>query len=193
LAVVGGEKQEALMNGETWLEEVRALFGRYKEMCEKAAAQVSDEDFFAVLGAGENSIAVLMKHLGGNHRSRWRDFLTTDGEKADRHRDQEFVVEGETRASIMALWNEGWDLLFANLEPLSESDLERTITIRGEPHSVPQAIQRSLTHSAYHTGQVVQLARHHAGADWQTLSVAPGRSKEHNAAMRAKFGDWRSS
>ena len=178
------------MNGEAWLEEIRGLFDRHKAMCERAAAQVSDEGFWTVLGEGENSIAVLMKHLGGNHRSRWRDFLTTDGEKADRHRDGEFVVQGETRASVMAVWEEGWRIVFEELGRLAGADLDRTVTIRGEPHTVPQAIQRNLTHAAYHTGQIVQLARHLAGGAWRTLSVAPGRSEEHNAAMRAKFGAW---
>lgn len=178
------------MDAQAWLDEVQGQFRQYKSTCERAAAQVSDRDFFAVLGPGENSIAVVMKHLGGNHRSRWRDFLTTDGEKADRDRDGEFVTEGETRASIEALWEEGWGIAFASLSSLGPADLETTITIRGEPHTVMRAIQRNLDHAAYHAGQVVQLARHFAGDGWRTLSIAPGRSEEFNAAMRERWGDW---
>lgn len=178
------------MKAQAWLDDMQALFRQHKRMCERAAAQVSDEDFFASLGRDENSIAVLMKHLAGNHRSRWRDFLTTDGEKRDRDRDSEFTAEGETRASIEALWEEGWGIAFASLAALGPADLERTITIRGEPHTVMRAIHRNLNHAAYHAGQIVQLARHFAGDAWQTLSIAPGKSEEFNAAMRERHGDW---
>lgn len=178
------------MDPNAWLEEIRSQYHRHKKQCERAAAQISDEQFFQSLGGNPQSIAVLMKHLGGNHRSRWRDFLTTDGEKPDRHRDTEFDVEGQTRAEIEAVWNQGWRITFDSLDGLTVDDLDRIITIRGEPHSVVQAIQRSLTHLAYHTGQIVQLARAHAGDSWHTLSVALGKSEEHNAAMRAKYGAW---
>lgn len=178
------------MDAHAWLDDVRLQFRRLKEQCESAAAQVSDEDFFTPLGQGENSIAVLMKHLGGNHRSRWRDFLTTDGEKRDRHRDREFIVEGETRAAVEERWEEGWRFAFESLAALAPGDVGRTVTVRGEPHSVVEAIHRSLSHAAYHTGQIVQLARHFAGDAWQTLSVARGKSEELNAAMRARYGDW---
>lgn len=178
------------MDGSAWLEDVRSLYRRYKSYCERAAAQVSDEDFFTPLAGSPISIAVLMKHLAGNHRSRWRDFLTTDGEKRDRDRESEFTAEGETRASIEALWEEGWAIAFEELSALEPTDLERIVTIRGEPLSVVQAIHRNLTHLAYHTGQIVQLARRFAGDAWQTLSIAPGKSEEYNAAMRAKHGDW---
>ena len=178
------------MDADAWLDEIRTLYRRQKKQCERAAAQVTDAQLFEPCGDNPQSIAILMKHLGGNHRSRWRDFLTSDGEKPDRHRDSEFVVEGETRADVEARWEEGWRIAFETLDSLTAPDLDRTITIRGEPHSVVQAIQRNLTHAAYHAGQIVQLARHHAGDAWQTLSVAPGKSEEHNAAMRAKYGDW---
>lgn len=178
------------MNAQAWLDDVQALFRQYKQMCQRAAAQVSDDDFFAALGTGENSIAVVMKHLAGNHRARWRDFLTTDGEKRDRHRDGEFTAEGETRASIEARWEEGWGTAFASLATLEPADLERTITIRGEPLTVVRAILRNLAHAAYHTGQIVQLARHFAGDAWQTLSIPPGKSEEFNATMRERYGDW---
>lgn len=178
------------MEGRTWLEDVKTLYRQYKGYCERAAAQVSDEDFFTPLAGSPNSIAVLMKHLGGNHRSRWRNFLTTDGEKRDRDRESELTVEGETRASIEARWEAGWAIAFEELAALEPTDLERTVTIRGEPLSVVQAIHRNLTHAAYHTGQIVQLARRFAGEAWQTLSIAPGKSEEFNGAMRAKHGDW---
>jgi uncharacterized damage-inducible protein DinB len=178
------------MDGRAWLEEVQALYRRYKDYCERTAAQVSDEDFFAVLGRSPNSIAVLMKHLGGNHRSRWRDFLTTDGEKRDRDRESEFAAEGETRSSIQSKWEEGWRIAFETLASLQPADLERMITIRGQPMSVVQAIHRNLNHVVYHTGQIVHLGRHFAGDAWQTLSIAPGKSEEFNAQMRAKYGDW---
>ena len=131
-----------------------------------------------------------MKHVGCNHRSRWRDFLTTDGEKRDRNRESEFIADSESRSSIHEKWQEGWRIAFETLESLEPADLEKTITIRGQTHSVVQAIQRNLNHVVYHTGQIVQLARHFTGDAWQTLSIAPGKSEEHNAAMRAKYGDW---
>lgn len=177
------------MNAQTWLDDVQARYRQYKDRCERAAAQVCDEEFFSPLGRNENSIAVLMKHVAGNLRSRWRDFLETDGEKPDRDRDSEFSAEGETRASVQAKWAEGWRVALDTLASLDPADVARTVTIRGEPLSVVQAIDRNLTHAAYHTGQIVQLARHFART-WQTLSIAPGESEEFNATMRAKYGDW---
>ena len=178
------------MNAVLWLDEIKDQYRKHKKMCERAAAQVGDGDFFGSYGNNPQSIAILIKHLGGNLRSRWQDFLTTDGEKPDRDRESEFSVEGETRASVEEKWQEGWRITLESLESLGPEDLERTITIRGQPHTVVQAIQRSLSHLAYHTGQIVQLARHFAGDAWQTLSIAPGKSEEHNAAMRARYGDW---
>lgn len=178
------------MESRVLLDEVESLYRQYKRYCERGAAQVSQEDFFKPLAGSPNSITVLMKHLGGNLRSRWRDFLTTDGEKPDRDREREFMVGGETRVSIEARWEEGWVVAFEELAALEPADLDRTVTIRGEPLSVMQAIQRNLSHVVYHTGQIVLLARHFAGDAWQTLSIAPGKSEEHNAAMRAKYGDW---
>lgn len=178
------------MDGEAWLDEVRSLYRQHKQQCERAAAQVSDGNFGASLGPGTNSVAVLMKHLGGNHRSRWRDFLTTDGEKHDRNRETEFTAGGETRASIQLEWEDGWRIAFDSLAGLTPADLDRTITIRGESMSVMHAIHRNLNHVVYHTGQIVQLARHWAGDSWQMLSIPPGKSDEFNAAMRAKHGDW---
>lgn len=173
------------------LANARQSFERAKETAERAAAQAGDEHFFTPLGQDGNSLATLMKHLGGNHRSRWRDFLTTDGEKADRHRDTEFVTDGDTKASIEALWLEGWALTLSSLDALEGADLERMVTIRGEPFTVHAAIQRSLTHAHNHVGQIVQLARYWAGDAWRTLSVPRGKTEEYNAAMRKKYGPWR--
>ncbi|UCC45327.1 MAG: DUF1572 family protein [Candidatus Zixiibacteriota bacterium] len=176
------------MDGQAWLDEVTDQYRGHKDQCERAAAQVSDDSILAVIGP--HSIAILMKHIGGNLRSRWRDFLTTDGEKRDRNRESEFTDAGETRASVLEKWEEGWRVAFASLAALQPTDLERKVTIRGQALSVVQAIHRNLCHVAYHTGQIVLLARYFVGEDWQTLSVAPGQSEEYNAAMRARYGDW---
>ena len=179
------------MNAQVWLDEVIEQFRQTRRKCERAAEQVSGEDFFATLGDYPMSVGLTMKHIGGNFRSRWRDFLTTDGEKADRRRDAEFLLEaGDTRALIEASWQEGWAIALASLEALEPPDLERSVTIRGEPHSVTQAIQRNLAHINYHAGQIVLLARHFAGERWQTLSVEVGESLKHNDEMRRRFGDW---
>lgn len=178
------------MNGDIWLNEIRSLYRRYKSDCERAIGQVSEQDFFTPLDPESNSVAIIMKHIACNHRSRWRDFLTTDGEKVDRNRDSEFTTEGETRSSIYETWEEGWQIAFESLESLTSADLERTITIRGQPLSIVQALLRNLNHVAYHMGQIVQLARHLTGDSWQTLSITRGKSQEYNAEMRKKYGDW---
>ena len=179
------------MDGRAWLDEAIWEYRKRKKQCERALEQVSDAQLFETVGRIHMSLAAQMKHLGGSHRSRWRNFLTTDGEKPDRHRDSEFVVEGETPESIRAIWDEGWRITFEALEALQAPDLEKKVTIRGEPHTVLQAIQRNMTHLAYHVGQIVQLARHFAGDDWQTLSIPQGESEAYNAKMREKWGDWR--
>lgn len=182
------------MDAKTWLDEVIDEYRQMRRKCERAAEQVRDEDFFATSGDYPMSVGLQMKHVGGNLRSRWRDFLSTDGEKADRRRDAEFEHEhGETREAIEAHWRGGWSIALASLEALEPRDLERTVTIRGEPHTVTRAIQRNLTHVSYHAGQIVLLARHFAGDAWQTLSVAVGESAQHNEDMRRRYGDWRSS
>ena len=178
------------MDGSAWLDDILVLYREYKEKCERAVAQVSDDDLFVAVGRCPHSIAILLKHLGGNHRSRWRDFLTSDGEKRDRRREDEFTVAEETRGSVQAKWEEGWRIAIDTLASLEPADLERTITIRGEPLSVVQAIHRNLNHVVYHTGQIVQIVRHFSGDNWQTLSIPPGKSEEFNAAMREKYGDW---
>jgi hypothetical protein len=147
--------------------------------------QVSDEQLFIALDEEGNSIAVVVKHMAGNMRSRWTDFLTTDGEKHDRHRDTEFEHPPATRQALLNLWEEGWARLFEALEPLSEADLGRTVTIRGEPHSVMQAINRQLAHYPHHVGQIVLLAKHFACDHWQSLSVPRNKSAEFNLNVAA--------
>ena len=155
-------------------------FRNYKKLAERAIEQVSDEEFFAQIDAESNSIAVIVKHVAGNLHSRWRNFLTTDGEKPDRNRDTEFEMMDDTRSSLMEFWERGWQTLFDNVEPLTEKDLSRTVTIRGEPHSVVEAINRQLTHYSYHVGQIVFLAKHLRSSEWRTLSVPRNRSADFN-------------
>ena len=175
------------MLGDFYLEDVRRQFHGQKKLAEKAMAQVGDEQFFAALDEESNSIALVVKHIAGNLFSRWTDFYASDGEKPDRHRDREFeIVPGDTRASLMEKWNAGWQRLFEIVDPMKEADLERTVTIRGEPHSVVKAVNRQLAHYAYHVGQIVFLAKHFAGSRWQSLSVPRGKSEEFNARMRER-------
>jgi len=156
-------------------------FRRLKALGEGALRQVPEGSLHVSPCEGENSIAVLARHLAGNMRSRWTNFLTTDGEKPDRRRDTEFESRtGEGREEILRIWEEGWSSVFAALDPLEEEDLGRSILIRGEPHTVLQAICRQLTHYAYHVGQIVSLARRLAGSDWTWLSVPPGGSEAFN-------------
>lgn len=157
-----------------------ASFRNYKKLAERAIEQISDEEFFKTIDAEANSIAVIVKHIAGNLHSRWRDFLTTDGEKPDRNRDAEFEMVGDTRESLMAFWESGWQTLFDNIEPLTESDFSKTVAIRGEPHTIVEAINRQLTHYAYHVGQIALLAKHFKSAEWKSLSVPKNRSAEFN-------------
>jgi uncharacterized damage-inducible protein DinB len=161
-----------------------SLFRHYKKLVEGAMEQVSDEQLTATLDPEMNSIAQIVKHMAGNMRSRWRDFLTTDGEKPDRHRDSEFVDAPATRAALLALWDEGWQQLFGALEPLSDGDLGRTVLIRGEAHSVMQAINRQMAHYSMHCGQIIVLAKHFASDHWRSLSVPRNRSAEFNQAVQ---------
>ncbi len=169
----------------SYLEDALEVFRYYKRLAEGAIAQVSDEHLLAALDEESNSIAVIVKHMAGNMLSRWTDFLTTDGEKPWRNRDCEFEDAPATRAALMELWERGWSALFASLEPLTDSDLTRTVTIRGEAHSVLQAINRQLAHYPYHCGQIVFLARHFCSSEWQSLSVPRNRSQEFNARVAA--------
>ena len=158
-------------------------FRRLKALADGALAQVSTEQFFAVPAAGDNSIAVIVKHVGGNLVSRWTDFLTTDGEKPNRNRDAEFEIgPDDTREAVVQLWEKGWSTLFGSIEPLREADLARTVTVRGESLWVLQAINRQLTHYAYHVGQIVYVAKHYGGPAWRTLSIPRGQSAQFNRA-----------
>jgi hypothetical protein len=166
------------MAAKEFLEDAIRQFHGQKKLVERAIAQVSEEDLFRTLDPDSNSIAIVMKHIAGNQRSRWTDFLTSDGEKPDRHRDSEFEMEtGATRKRLLELWEDGWRRVFAAVEPLTVEDLDRTITIRGEPHTVVRAINRQLTHYAYHAGQIVFLAKHFAGPAWRSLSIPKGESE----------------
>ena len=164
----------------SYTEDSRELFRHYKTLAERAMDQVSDEQLYTTLDGEMNSIAVVVKHMAGNMRSRWVDFLTSDGEKPDRNRDSEFVEPPPTRNDLLRLWNQGWDCVFQAIDPLTDADLARTVTIRGEQHSVMQAINRQIAHYAYHVGQIVMLAKHFASDGWESLTVPRNRSEEFN-------------
>jgi hypothetical protein len=167
------------------IEDSIAVFHYYKKLAERAMAQVADEQLFAVLDGEANSIAIIVKHMAGNMRSRWTDFLTTDGEKPTRNRDSEFVDPPATRVALLREWEHGWATMFRALEQLTDADMARTITIRGEAHSVMQAINRQLAHYPYHVGQIVLLAKHFASDRWESLSVPRNRSEEFNRRVAA--------
>ncbi|HEY8311377.1 MAG TPA: DinB family protein [Gemmatimonadaceae bacterium] len=170
--------------GNEYLQNAMASFETYKGLADRAVAQISDEQFFATLDAGSNSIAVIIKHVTGNLRSRWTNFLTADGEKPNRNRDAEFeMADSASRSELMAAWEYGWACAFRELKALKPDDLTKTIYIRGEPHSVVKAIGRQLTHGAYHVGQIVLLAKHYADGSWETLTVPRGKSEDLNAEM----------
>jgi hypothetical protein len=172
--------------GRHYLDDALKVLRAYKKLGERAIAQARDEDLFVTLDPEANSIALIVKHMWGNMRSRWIDFLTTDGEKPDRRRDSEFVQdEGLTRADVERWWAEGWRIVFDAIEPLQPEDLERTVMIRGEPHTVMQAINRQLGHYAQHTGQIVFLAKHLRSSEWQSLSIPRGQSETFNQHMHA--------
>jgi hypothetical protein len=156
---------------EHYLDNAMRNFRSLKDLAEKAEAQVDDEGFFHMLDPESNSIALVMKHMAGNMRSRWTDFLTTDGEKPDRNRDSEFVDESEDRVAILRRWEDGWQTVFDAVGALSPDDLMRTVTIRDEPHTVVDAINRQLVHYGYHVGQIVFIAKHLKSAEWRSLSI----------------------
>jgi hypothetical protein len=164
----------------SYLQDSIGLFRYYKKLTERALEQLTDDQLFAVLDHESNSIAIIIKHLAGNMRSRWTNFLLSDGEKPDRKRDTEFENPSPSRAALMALWEEGWNFVFSALEPLSDADLGRTVEIRGEPHSVMQAINRQIAHYAYHCGQIVFLAKHFQCQQWKPLTVPRGKSEDFN-------------
>jgi hypothetical protein len=166
-----------------YLEEARRQMRGHKRLAEGAMAQLKDEEFFITLDPESNSIAVLVKHMAGNMRSRFTDFLTTDGEKPDRHRDQEFELgRTTTRVDLTKWWEEGWARVFSALDALKPEDVMRTVTIRGEPHTVLQAINRQIAHYAQHTGQIVLLAKHIRSSEWKTLSIPRGKSEDYKTA-----------
>jgi len=163
-----------------------AVFGYYKKLAERAMEQVNDQELCTVLDEEMNSIAIIVKHMTGNMRSRWIDFLTSDGEKPNRNRDSEFEEPPSSREALMRMWEEGWRHVFAALEPLIDADMGRTVTIRGEAHSVMQAINRQIAHYAYHCGQIVLLARHFKGSQWKSLSVPRNKLSEFNQGVSAR-------
>lgn len=168
------------------IEDSITVFSTYKELAERAIEQVPDAHLTAALDPESNSIATIVKHVAGNLRSRWTNFLTTDGEKPDRDRDSEFVDPPATRAELLELWESGWNCLFASLRALNDADLTRTVTIRGEPHSVLQAIDRQIAHNAMHVGQIVLLAKHYAQDHWKPLSIPRNGSEEFNRSIKAE-------
>jgi hypothetical protein len=173
------------MNGDAYLEDVVARYKEQKMLADRALVQVSDEAFFHEPGPGSNSLAVIVKHVAGNLRSRWTEFLTTDGEKPDRRRDSEFETgSAGSKASALEAWENGWRVLFDALGALHDADMEKTVVIRGEPHSVGKAIGRSLTHTAQHVGQVIYLAKLLAGDAWKTLSIPRGASEQFTKRLR---------
>src|ERR1044072_6723145 len=172
---------------QNYLDDSRSAMRAYKKLAEKAIAQLKDEEFFVTLGEEANSVAVVMKHMAGNMISRWTDFLTSDGEKPNRNRDMEFVIESHTtKDDVIAYWERGWKCVFDALEPLQAEDLGKVVLIRGEEHTVVMAMNRQLMHYAYHIGQIVFLAKHYRSAQWNSLSIPRNRSAEFNQSMANK-------
>ena len=174
---------------QNYLDDARSAMRAYKKLADKAIAQLKDDEFFIALDEEANSVAVVMKHMAGNMLSRWTDFLTSDGEKPDRNRDMEFVIEPQTtKDDVIAYWEHGWKCVFDALEPLRVEDFEKKVMIRGEEHTIVQAINRQLMHYAYHIGQIVFLAKHFRSAEWKSLSIPKNRSAEFNAYLTSSPG-----
>jgi len=177
-----------------WIKASLESLDGYRRMVDGAVQQLSDEEFFRHPAEGMNSVANILRHLGGNLLSRWTDFLASDGEKPSRNRDSEFEEWPGDRASLMAYFDTGWATCRIAIESLSVNDVEKTVTIRGETHTVPLAIQRSLTHTAYHVGQIMLIARLSHDGSWRWLTIPPGGSQQHNqqtwgtAASRGEAG-----
>jgi hypothetical protein len=175
---------------ENYLQDAFRSFQNYKKLAEKSFAQISEEEFFRALDEESNSIATIVKHIAGNLRSRWTDFLTSDGEKPDRRRDSEFVAfEKETRDSLLEFWETGWRAPLSTIESLQPADLGKIVKIRGENHTVVEAVNRSIAHTAYHVGQIVFLAKHFRSADWQTLSIPRNKSAEYNRFLSERTNE----
>ena len=174
---------------QNYFDDALSALRAYKKLADKAIAQLKDEEFFITLDEEANSVAVVMKHMAGNMFSRWTDFLTTDGEKPNRNRDMEFVIEEQTtKDDVIDYWERGWACVFNALEPLKPEDFEKTITIRGEEHTIVQAINRQLMHYAYHIGQIAFLAKHFRSTSWQSLSIPRNRSAAFNAHLSSQPG-----
>ena len=170
----------------SYLEDSIHLLRHYKKLAERAISQATEQQLYQLLDPDANCIAVVMQHMAGNMKSRWTNFLSEDGEKPWRDRDREFEQPPATREALSQLWEEGWDCVFHALESLTDADLSRTVPIRGESHSVMQAINRQIAHYAYHCGQIVLLAKHFQYAHWTSLTVPKGKSEEFNAKVRAR-------
>lgn len=180
--------QKVIVN---YLSDAIQSFRNYKKLAERAMEQISDEEFFKQIDEESNSIAIIVKHIAGNLKSRWTDFLTSDGEKDFRNRDSEFIAEGDTRESLTAFWEEGWQILFNELGALKADDFSKTITIRQQPHTICEAFNRQLMHYAYHIGQITFLAKHFRSSDWKTLSVPKNKSAQFNSFMAENKDDGR--
>jgi Protein of unknown function (DUF1572) len=169
---------------QNYLDDAMSSFRAYKKLAEKAIDQLKEDELFVALDEEANSVAIIMKHVAGNMISRWTDFLTSDGEKPDRNRDMEFVIAPQTsKDEVFAYWERGWQCVFSALEPLLPDDFEKKIFIRGEAHTIVQAINRQLTHYSYHIGQIVFLAKHFRSTEWRSLSIPRNRSTEFNAFL----------
>ncbi len=174
---------------QNYFEDALSSLRAYKKLADKAIAQLQDEELFVTLDEESNSVAVIMKHMAGNMFSRWTDFLTSDGEKPNRNRDMEFVIEAQTtKDDVIDYWERGWACVFNALEPLRPEDFEKTVKIRGEDHTIVQAINRQLTHYSYHVGQIVFLAKHFRSASWQSLGIPRNRSADFNAYLAGQPG-----
>ena len=173
--------------GQHYLDDALQTFRDYRKLAERAFTQTSEQDFFRAIDPESNSIAIILKHMAGNMLSRWTDFLTTDGEKPNRNRDMEFeMLPNTTKAEMLAFWERGWQCVFAAIEPLTPDDLMKIVKIRGQDHTVVQAINRQISHYANHVGQIIFLAKHFKSAEWQSLSVPRNRSAEFNAYLKEK-------
>ena len=163
-----------------YLSDAISSFRSYKKLADNAIAQLKEDELFVTIDDEANSVAIVMKHMAGNMLSRWTDFLTSDGEKPNRNRDMEFVIESKNKAELLSYWESGWQCVFAAVEPLQVDDFEKLVTIRGQEHSIVQAINRQLTHYAYHIGQIVFLAKHFRSSEWKSLSIPRNKSAAFN-------------